>query len=165
MISSDCLLVGGWHTSFACAFSSLLLLLWLRHSHAVSSPIASGLLLPLRRPLSPQLLLIGILANIVIRDSSILALILGNCLVVVVRLWVQGNDIPSVQQTGKVAKSAEQNVYEGIRSTDAGFDPPVSSVSLNNIAVASIKPLGVEARYIHGDWGKEDGEDAEEDVA
>ena len=77
---------------------------------------------------------------IVVRNSPILAPVVGNTLVfVIVGFGVEGNDVPGMQQAGNVAEGAEKDVDEAVSGTDAGFDP-------------------------NGDGGEEDGEEAEEDV-
>ena len=80
------------------------------------------------------------MVHIVVSDSSILALIVGNALVfVIVGFGVEGDDVPGMQQAGNVAEGAEKDVDEAVSGADAGFDP-------------------------NGDGGEEDGEEAEEDV-
>ena len=81
------------------------------------------------------------MVHIIVRDSAVLALVVGYGLVlIVVGLGVEGDDVPGVEEAGNVAKGTEEDVDEAVGGADAGFDPDC-------------------------DWGEEDGEEAEEDVA
>ena len=91
--------------------------------------------------LLPQRFAVGRLVHIVIRDTAVLALVVGYGLVfVIVGFGVEGDDVPGVEEAGDVAEGAEEDVDEAVGGADAGFDPD-------------------------GDGGEEDGEEAEEDVA
>ena len=61
------------------------------------------------------------MVDIVICDSPpILALVVGDGFIFVVAgLGIQGNDIPGVNKSRKIAKHAEQDVNERIRTADS----------------------------------------------
>lgn len=99
------------------------------------------MLAPMRLILLPQTFVTGLVVHIVACDSPVLALVVGYGLVFMfVGFRIEGDDIPGVKEAWNVAEGAEENVDEAVSCADAGFDPD-------------------------GDGGKEDGEEAEEDVA
>lgn len=59
--------------------------------------------------------------DIVIGDPRVLGI--GHCLVLVLRLGVERDDIPSVQKAGNVTKHAEEDVDYGVCGADARFYP------------------------------------------
>ena len=99
------------------------------------------MLAPVRLVLLAQGFATGLVIHIVVRDSPVLALVVGYGLIfVIVGFGVEGDDVPGVKEAGDVAEGAEEDVDEAVGGADAGFDPD-------------------------GDGGEEDGEEAEEDVA
>ena len=99
------------------------------------------MLAPLRLVLLPQGFVAGLVVHIVVRDSPVLALVVGYGLVfILVGFGVEGDDVPGVKEARDVAEGAEEDVDETVGGADAGFDPD-------------------------GDWGEEDSEKAEADVA
>lgn len=48
------------------------------------------------------------------------ALVVG---IIVIRLWVLDDDVPCVEETGDVAKTAEGEVDNGVSSANAHLDP------------------------------------------
>ena len=79
----------------------------------------------IRTVLSWPLLLV--VANVVVCDLAIGSLRVANRLIFVHRVGVAGDDIPSMNQAGDVAKAAEGDIDEGIRGAETDFDPYCSS--------------------------------------
>ena len=65
--------------------------------------------------------------DIVIGDPRVLGI--GHCLVLVLRLRVERDDIPSVQKAGNVTKHAEEDVDYGVCCADARFYPDYTTES------------------------------------
>ena len=76
--------------------------------------------LSLRQTLLPQGFTTRPVVDIIICDPSIFALVIGDGLILIVaRLRVQGDDVPGMDEPGKVAKNAEEDVNERVRAADS----------------------------------------------
>lgn len=63
----------------------------------------------------------GFVTDEVVGDAATFGV--RNGFVVVVALWVAGDDVPGVQEAREVAQDAEEDVDQGVARTDARFDP------------------------------------------
>lgn len=63
--------------------------------------------------------------NIVCRASltSVRALAIGHLVVCIVWIWVLQDDVPSVEEAGKEAETAERNIDEGVCAAESFLDP------------------------------------------
>ena len=82
------------------------------------------MLATVRLVLLPQRFVTGLVVHIVVRDSSVLALVVRYGLVfIIVGFRVEGDNVPGMKEAWNVAQSAEENVDEAISGTNAGFNP------------------------------------------
>ena len=76
--------------------------------------------LSLWQTLLPQGFTTRPVVDIIICDPSIFALVMGDGLIfIVARLRIQGDDVPSMNEPGKVAKHAEEDIDERVCAADS----------------------------------------------
>lgn len=97
------------------------------------------------------------MADTVVRDAIPALSTIDWRILVVVSLGVAGDDVPGVNQSGKIAEHAEEDIDDTVGTAEAAFDPYYRMSEQSEVGHRVVVRLTCDRR-------EEDGNQAEEDV-